>query len=173
MSEKNEIHFGPRRPLGRTGFVASLLGIGDLADRGKPVDELVATIHRAMDAGLNLIDTAPAYEDGYSEQVVGRALARRREGMFLVDKIDHFDQPVQPQVEGSLQRLGLERVDAFIFHGCSKLEDWRAIAASGGPMEQLAQQVAKGRVRFRGISSHHPGVLMEAVRSGLCDVVNS
>ena len=66
--------FHPRRPLGRTGFVATILGIGDIADRSVPLATCVATVRRAMDAGLNVIDTAPGYEDGYSEQIVGEAL---------------------------------------------------------------------------------------------------
>jgi diketogulonate reductase-like aldo/keto reductase len=66
--------FQPRRELGRTGFNATALGIGDLADRNIPLDICVDTIQRALDAGLNVIDTAPGYEDGYSEQIVGEAL---------------------------------------------------------------------------------------------------
>ena len=93
--------FRPRRELGRTGFKATLLGIGDLADRKVPFDRCVATIHRAMDAGLNLIDTAPNYEDGYSEQIVGAALKGRRDGMFVIDKIDNHHEPVAPQVDAS------------------------------------------------------------------------
>jgi 1-deoxyxylulose-5-phosphate synthase len=52
-------HFTPRRELGRTGFKATVLGIGDLADRNVPLAQCVATVRRAMDAGLNVIDTAP------------------------------------------------------------------------------------------------------------------
>ena len=165
------IRFAPRRVLGRTGFAATILGIGDVADRAVPLEQCVATVRRAMDAGLNVIDTAPMYENGYSEEIVGEALSGRREGMFVIDKIDHFDQPLAAQVEGSLGRLKLETVDAFAFHACSTLEDWRRIAAPGGMMEQLARFVQSGRVRFRGISSHHPLVLAEAIRSGLCDIV--
>ena len=62
--------FSPRRELGRTGFVASVLGIGDVADRKLPLETCVVTVRRAIDAGLNLIDTAPGYEYGYSEQIV-------------------------------------------------------------------------------------------------------
>ena len=58
-----------RRLLGKTGFEASVLGIGDLADRSVPLEKCVATVHRAMDYGLNLIDTAPMYENGYSEEI--------------------------------------------------------------------------------------------------------
>jgi hypothetical protein len=55
--------------LGSTGFTATVLGIGDLADRSVPLAKGVATIHRAMDFGLNLIDTAPGYEDGFPADV--------------------------------------------------------------------------------------------------------
>jgi len=159
------------RILGSTGFKASMLGIGDLADRAVPMERCVATIHRAMDFGLNLIDTAPGYEDGYSEAIVGAALQGRREGMFVIDKIDDLDKPAGPQVDGSLKALGLGMVDLFVFHAVSELTHWNKLAAPGGGMEQLGWAVAAGKVRFRGISSHHPDVLREAINSGLCDVV--
>jgi aryl-alcohol dehydrogenase-like predicted oxidoreductase len=163
--------FEPRRELGRTGFVATALGIGDLADRTVPIEECVATVERAIAAGLNVIDTAPGYEDGYSEQIVGRALKGRRDGMFVITKIDHHDRPVGPQVEGSLDRLGLRAADLFVFHGCSTMEGWERIAAPGGPMDELAACRRAGKCRWRGISSHHPAVLRAAIESGLCDVV--
>jgi len=163
--------FQPRRELGRTGFTATLLGIGDLADRNVALDRCVATVHRAMDAGLNLIDTAPNYEEGYSEQIVGAALKTRRDGMFVIDKIDHHHEPVAPQVDGSLKNTGLEMIDCFVFHGVSTMDDWRKITTPGGGMEQLAACVTAGKVRFRGISSHHPDVLHAAIASGLCDLV--
>jgi len=159
------------RPLGKTGFNASILGIGDLADRSVPLEQCVRTIHRAMDAGLNVIDTAPGYEEGYSEQIVGAALKGRRDGMFVIDKIDHVTDAVAPQVDASLKALGLDTVDLFAFHGVSEMEKWNQIAAPGGGMDQLAGCVSAGKARFRGISSHHPGVLRAALESGLCDVV--
>ena len=88
-------HFVPRRPLGRPGFVATCLGAGDLADRSVPLERCAAVLRRALDAGMNLVDTAPAYEDGFSEEVVGAALRGRRESVFLVDKIDHLDRNEQ------------------------------------------------------------------------------
>ncbi len=163
--------FAPRRALGQTGFVATALGIGDLADRNVPIDDCVATVRRAMDAGLNVIDTAPMYENGYSEQILGRALKGRRDGMFVIDKVDHWDQPVAPQVEASLKLLELESVDLFVFHAVAKMEDWQALLAPGGPMEQLAACVRSGQARFRGISTHHPLVAQAAILSGLCDVI--
>ena len=163
--------FQPRRPLGRTGFLATRLGQGDLADRSVPRAECVATLRRALEAGINVVDTAPAYEDGYSEEIVGEALRDRREGVFLIDKIDHLDRPVASQLDGSLARLGLPAVDLLVFHAVSKLEDWHRLAAPAGGMAELAAEIGRGRARFRGISSHHPEVLAAALDSGLCDVL--
>ncbi len=163
--------FVPDRPLGRTGFVATRLGIGDLADRRLPADTLVATLRRAMDAGLNVIDTAPGYEDGYSEEVVGRALAGRRAGIFVIDKIDALDDPVAPQVEASLGRLGLPSVDLFVFHNVSDLATWARLAAPDGGLDQLQHAVRVGAARFAGLSSHHPDVLLAALDDGRADVL--
>ncbi|MEI6083837.1 MAG: aldo/keto reductase [Verrucomicrobiota bacterium] len=149
--------FQPRRELGRTGFRATQLGIGDIADRNVPLADCVKTIHRALDAGLNLIDTAPSYETGYSEEIVGAALKGRRAGVFLIDKIDDLENPVAPQVAASLQRLGTQP-DLFVFHGVSTLEQWHKLR-----FDELS-----GR---RGISCHNPEVLRVAIPSGLCDVV--
>ena len=163
--------FKPRRELGRTGFVATRIGIGDLADRSLGLDECVATLRRALDAGLNVVDTAPAYEGGFSEQIVGTALRGRRQGVFVIDKIDELGAEVTPQVLASLERLGLEAVDLFVFHNVSDIDTWNELAASGGAMQELTECVAQGRARLKGISSHHPEVLRAAVSSGTCDVV--
>ena len=164
-------HFAPRRELGRTGFVATALGIGDLADRSVPVEACVATARRAIDAGLNVIDTAPNYEDGYSEEVVGRAVRDvRRDSVFVIDKIDHFDRDIGPQIDGSLGRLQLSHADLFVFHNLSDLAAFQRLAQPGGGFDQLADAVRAGKCRFRGISSHNPEVLRAALGAGVCDV---
>ncbi len=163
--------FRPRRPLGRTGFMATALGQGDLADRAVPRARGVAVLRRALDAGVNVVDTAPQYEDGYSEELVGEALRGRREGVFVIDKIDHLDRPVGPQLDGSLERLGLPAVDLLAFHAVSTLEAWAGVARAGGGLDQAAEEVARGRARFRGLSSHHPDVLAAALDDGRCDVL--
>lgn len=141
------------------------MGAGDLADRDLGVDACASILRRAIDEGINVVDTAPAYEDGLSEQIVGRALEGRREGVFVIDKVDYLDRPLGPQLEGSIARLGFVP-DAFVFHGVSKLDAWRELIAPGGMMAQL-----EGRVRFRGVSSHHPEVVRAAILSGTCDIV--
>jgi 1-deoxyxylulose-5-phosphate synthase len=161
----------PRRPLGRTGFQASLLGIGDLADRNLPLATCVATLRRAIDAGLNVVDTAPGYEYGYSEEIVAQAVKGVRDQMFVIDKIDDLETPVAPQIEDSLRRLELDSTDAFVFHALSSMEVFARLAAPGGGFDQLAQCIRAGKTRFGGISSHDPEVLRVAIEAGLCDIV--
>lgn len=163
--------FQPRRELGRTGFIASVLGIGDLADRNLALEDCVATARRAIDAGLNVIDTAPGYEDGYSEEIVGRAVKGVRDQLFIIDKIDELDEPVAPQLEASLRRLQLDYTDAFVFHGLSAMATFEQLAQPGGGFDQLADCIKAGKTRFRGISSHNPDVLQVAITAGLCDIV--
>ena len=96
-----------KRKLGSTGFNATVLGIGDLADHSVPLEKCVATIHRAMDFGLNLIDTAPGYENGYSEAIVGAALRDRT----ATDKVLVTRQGLKGAKGGSL--LGPVRYGAL------------------------------------------------------------
>jgi 1-deoxyxylulose-5-phosphate synthase len=161
----------PRRPLGSTGFQASLLGIGDLADRNLPLATCVATLRRAIAAGLNVVDTAPGYEDGYSEEIVAEAVKGVRHELFVIDKIDDLEAPVAPQIDDSLRRLRLEYADAFVFHALSSMEVFARLAAPGGGFDQLSECIRAGKARFRGISSHHPDVLRAAIEADLCDVV--
>lgn len=160
----------PRRLLGRTQFEATVLGAGDVADRALGLERCAALLRRALDAGINVVDTAPAYENGLSEQIVGRALAGRRDGVFVIDKVDHLSSPVLPQIDGSIERLGFAP-NAFVMHAVSDLAQWQALAAPGGAMAQLGDAIQAGRCRFRGISSHHPEVARAAIRSGLCDII--
>lgn len=166
-----EFSFSPRRELGRTGFRAMRIGIGDLADRSLPLEACVSTLRRALDFGLNLVDTAPSYENGFSEEIVGAALRGRRDGVFVIDKVDHLDRPVAPQIAESLARLELPSTDLFVFHGLNSLSDWHALIAPGGRFDELCACRDQGQTRFVGISCHHPEVLREALRFGRCDVL--
>lgn len=163
--------FAPRRELGRTGFRATALGIGDVADRNLPRERCVATLRRAIEAGLNVVDTAPNYEDGFSEEIVGEAVRGVRDRLFVISKVDDLRAEVAPQVAGSLARLSLPRTDAFVFHNVSRLEDWDAVASPGGGLDQLAEAIGRGQTRFRGISSHHPDVLEAALADARCELL--
>lgn len=163
--------FSPRRQLGRTGFRATVLGIGDVADRSLPRERCLATLRRALAAGLNVVDTAPNYEQGLSEEIVGEAVRAQRDRVFVISKVDDLQAPVAPQIAGSLGRLAMGHTDAFVFHNVSRREDWSRLAAPAGGLDQLAEAIAQGRTRFRGISSHHPEVLRSALDDGRCDLL--
>jgi 1-deoxyxylulose-5-phosphate synthase len=160
----------PRRELGRTGFIATAIGIGDVADRSISIDECARTLRHAIDRGVNVIDTAPSYEDGYSEEIVGQAILGRRDDLFIISKVDHFDRPVRPQVEASMARMDIEYLDAFVFHAVNTLGDLARLTARGGGFAQLDDCISAGMLGFRGISSHHPDVLKAAINDGLCDI---
>ena len=159
----------PRRALGRTGFVATALGAGDVADRSLPKERCVATLVRALDAGLNVVDTAPNYEDGFSEEIVGEAVRGRRDRLFVISKIDHLQAAVRPQVEASLARLRLTCADAFVFHNVRTAADWEHVRTRG--LDEVQAVIDAGLARFRGLSSHHPDVLEAALDDGRCDVL--
>ena len=147
-----------------------VIGIGDVADATLPIEECVATLTYALDHGLHVVDTAPNYENGLSERVVGLAVRDRRADAFVIDKIDDLLAPVGPQIEASLARLQLPYVDAFVFHALSSMQTFETLMRPGGGFDQLGECVAAGKARYRGISSHHPDVLRAALEAGVCDV---
>ena len=163
--------FTPCRHLGRTRFRATRIGTGDVADRSLGLATCVATLARALDAGVNVVDTAPNYEDGFSEEIVGVAMRGRERGsVFIIDKIDHLDAQAGPQIDASLARLGLPYADAFVFHSVSRPEQWEALVRRGA-FDELRECVGAGKARAGGISSHHPDVLHAALDAGVCDLV--
>lgn len=166
-----EPRFAPRRELGRTGFKATRIGIGDLADRSVPLETCVATLRRALDFGLNLVDTAPGYEAGYSEEIVGAALrGHTGPAPFLIDKIDELEAPVAPQIAASLERLARPSVDLFAFHNVSSIAAYDALIARGA-LDELDECRRRGQCRFVGLSSHHPDVLQRALNAKWADVL--
>lgn len=100
------LKFKPRRELGKTGFIATALGIGDLADRSLPFGTCVATVRRAIDAGLNLIDTAPNYVGTVCFKTFGA-------GKLLGDTAG-YNQPLQQRPRGKLSSGGSDETDAVL-----------------------------------------------------------
>jgi aryl-alcohol dehydrogenase-like predicted oxidoreductase len=171
------------RPFGRTGLQVSVVGFGCwpmAGDRYGAIedDEAVKAIHRALDRGVNCVDTAPAYGAGHSEEVVARALAGRRKEVILVTKCGvKVPPPGQPgplrdasranilgEVDASLKRLRTDWVDVLLVH-------W---PDPGTPFEEsmraLEEVVASGRARFVGVSNFTGAMLAECMRARRVDV---
>ena len=157
----------PAPPLGRTGFVATALGIGDLADRCVPIETCVATARRALDAGLNVIDTAPNYEDGYSEEIVGRAV-RGSAGCGLRDRQDRPARSARSARRSTARSAGSGSITPT--RSCSTAcRPWPCSSACASPAAGSTNSPTRsraGKCRFRGISSHHPDVLRAALTAG-------
>jgi aryl-alcohol dehydrogenase-like predicted oxidoreductase len=163
----------PTRPLGRTGMDITTVGVGAWAIGGEWAvgwgsqddDASIAAIHRAVERGVNWVDTAAAYGLGHSEEVVGRAVAALPEAdrPFVFTKCglvwDERDRSAVPdrvgrpesirrECEASLRRLGVERIDLLQIHwppedGTPAEEAWGAVAGL----------VAEGKVRAGGVSN--------------------
>jgi aryl-alcohol dehydrogenase-like predicted oxidoreductase len=171
------------RPFGRTGLQVSVVGFGCwpmAGDRYGAIedDEAVKAIHRALDRGVNCVDTAPAYGAGHSEEVVARALENRRRDVILVTKCGvRVPPPGQPgplrdasrsnilqEIDASLRRLHTDWVDVLLVH-------W---PDAGTPVEEtmraLEEVVASGRARFVGVSNFTGAMLAECMRTRRVDV---
>ena len=159
------------RALGRSGVkVASLaLGTGNFADP-TPEDEAVRIINRAIDAGINLIDTGNSYSDGESERFIGRALATggRRHEVILATKVFYKVGPgpndedlsrlhLIRACEDSLRRLKTDYIDLYQLHRPSPTIPFDETL---GALTDLVQQ---GKVRYIGSSVHPAWKIMEAI----------
>ncbi|MGY1638950.1 aldo/keto reductase [Geodermatophilus sp. SYSU D00742] len=160
------------RTLGRDGLVVSTLGLGCMgmsqsygaADR----DESVATIHRALDLGVTFLDTSDVYGDGHNEELVGEAIAGRRDQVQLATKfsisrrdgamvIDGRPENVRACAEASLRRLGVDVIDLYYQH---RVDPRVPIEDTVGAMAELVRQ---GKVRYLGLSEASATSIRRAV----------
>jgi len=167
----------PTRDLGRTGFQVGVFGLGGQAAIEQPDHEAVAVplIERALDLGVNYIDTSARYggEARWSERYVGQVMRRRRAHAFLATKThDRTRDGSLRLLDRSLELLQTDHVDLWQLHAMSTMEDVEAVCRKGGALEALEQARAQGLVRFVGLSGHtDPDVLAAAMRRFRFDAV--
>ena len=148
----------PRRSFGRTGVEVSAIGLGGY-HIGVPKDEqeAIRIIHEAMDAGIDFMDNAWEYNDGVSEQRLGKALRGRRDQAFVMTKVCTHgrDRKVaMQQLEQSLRRLQTDHIDLWQIHEVVYDNDPELHFARGGVIEALEQAKKEGKVRFVGFTGH-------------------
>jgi aryl-alcohol dehydrogenase-like predicted oxidoreductase len=151
------------RRLGKSSLVVSAMGLGCMGmsqSYGTPDDaESTATIHHAIDRGVTLIDTADMYGGGANEELVGRAIAKRRNEIILATKFGNMRQAdgrflgvngrpeyVQSACEACLERLKISTIDLFYLH---RVDTSVPIEDTVGAMARLIDQ---GKVRYLGLS---------------------
>lgn len=135
---------------------------------------VLATIHRALDLGINYIDTAPGYGDGHSERLIGEVMRTRRDECVVATKVGWkgLDRvAVKESVRGSLERLGTSYVDVAQFHGGMYSEEDYTHIVHGGPLEALRELRQSGEIRFIGLTAEEPWTARPFLASGEFQVV--
>jgi len=160
-----------RRPFGRYPDLVSILGLGGYhLGKTKTVTEAVRIVHEAIDAGINFLDNAWEYHEGESERRMGRAIADRRESVFLMTKVCTHGRDAKvamKQLDESLRRLRTDHLDLWQIHECVYDNDPERHFAKGGVVEALERAKAHGKVRYVGFTGHkHPAIHQGMLASG-------
>jgi len=159
----------PTRNLGKTGYKVGIFSLGGQAALERPnnFDVAVPIINRALDLGVNYIDTSSIYGGParWSEQYVGTVMKTRRQEAFLATKTKERTRDGSLRmIEKSLQLLNTDHVDLWQLHDIGLPEDVEAIWAKGGAMEALLEMHDEKVVRFLGVTGHYrPEALIDAV----------
>ena len=163
------------RQLGQNGPQVSAIGLGcmgmtDFYTTGSDTREAVATLHRALELGINLLDTADMYGPHTNEALIGQAIRGKRDQVFLASKFGIVRDPANPaargisgrpeyireSIEGSLKRLGVETLDLYYQH---RMDPNVPIEETVGAMADL---VKAGKVRYLGLSEASAATLERA-----------
>lgn len=158
----------PMRNLGSTGQKVSLLafGAGSRWLMYKTPDKGIPALERALNAGVNYVDSAAQYGDGQSEQWIGQMLKTRKKDFFLVTKIGGkrtYDDTMR-LIERSLKNLGVSQVDLMHIHALGNEDDLAKIEAPDGQLKAILQAKDQKMARFIGITCHqNPQVLKAAL----------
>jgi len=156
--------------LGRTGLMVSRVGIGGIPLTRPTVDEVVNLVNRALDLGVNFIDTANGYST--SEERIGLAIEGRRDDVILATKSGAGDrETARKHLDLSLKRLKTDYIDLWQFHGIMTLEKYNKIIAPDGAMEMAREALADRRIRHIGFSSHSLETALKLVATDVFETV--
>jgi len=154
----------PTRSLGKTGYKVGIFSLGGQAAIETPGMEEVSEkiINRAIDLGVNYIDTAAAYGGGLSQENIGKVLKTRRSEVFLASKThDRTYDGSMKLLEESLNKLQTDHLDTWQLHNLRTQEEVDRIFADNGAIKALEKAKTEGIVRFLGITGHYEPVVLK------------
>lgn len=157
-AQKNTDKGLPKRPLGKSGADVSILCLGGwhIGQAGKDDGEPAAIrlMHQALDEGLTFFDNAWDYHDGYSEELMGKAIKDRRDQVFLMTKVcDRDYKGAKAQLDESLKRLQTDHLDLWQFHEMVYDNDPDWVFEKGGIRAAVEAQKA-GKIKYIGFTGH-------------------
>ncbi len=167
----------PTRNLGKTGYRVGIFSLGGQASVEKPNNDDVAVpiVERALDLGINYIDTAAQYggTERWSQRYIGQVMKRRRSEAYLASKThDRTRDGSLKLLEESLKLLNTDHLDAWQLHHVTTMDDVERIFAKGGAIEAMHEAREQKMVRFLGVTGHtDPEVLMECLRRSPFDQI--
>jgi aryl-alcohol dehydrogenase-like predicted oxidoreductase len=159
------------RELGRTGVHVTPLCLGAMmfgAWGNTDHDESIRIIHRALDAGINFIDTADVYARGESEEIVGKALQGRRDSVVLATKVHGTMHDTDPNMKGNSRRWVTREVDASLrrlqtdWIDLYQIHRWDPDTDHEETLGALTDLQRAGKIRYLGSSTYPPSAIVEA-----------
>lgn len=148
--------------------MASHLGFGGMTIPRVGKKEAVATVNKALDLGVNFIDTAAGYGD--SEEKIGQVMKTRREECFLSSRIPDADKAkMASAIDRSLRRLKTDRIDIYEAHDVSTQARYELLLGQGRGIEALQEAREAGKIRFVGFTSHNWALTRKMIETDLFD----
>lgn len=152
----------PKRKLGKTGEMLSIIGFGGILVMDEPQPEANSAVSLAVDRGINYFDVAPTY--GNAEDKLGPALKPFRKNSFLACKTGKRDKSgAREELESSLKKLETDHFDLYQLHAISSVEEVEQVFGPDGAMETFVQAKKDGLVRFLGFSAHDEAAALLAM----------
>ncbi|MCD6537294.1 aldo/keto reductase [Candidatus Bathyarchaeota archaeon] len=154
------------RMLGKTGLKVSVIGLGTIKFPQIDSRQASKVVNRALDLGINFIDTARNYGD--SERKIGLAIRGRREECYIATKTaSRTCEGAMRDLETSLRKLQTDYIDLWQLHNVCNMKKWREVTAPGGALEAAKEAKEEGKIRHIGITFHRDlNVMREAIKSG-------
>jgi aryl-alcohol dehydrogenase-like predicted oxidoreductase len=156
----------PKRPLGKTGYQATIYGLGGLFTPSMPDrhNEAVEIINRALDLGVNYIDTSARYGTGASELNIGAVMRKRRNEVFLASKShDPTYDGTMALFKQSLARLQTDHLDLYQHHALGTHVHLKQLQQKNSARQAFEQLRADGLIRYIGVTGHSSRLLADAL----------